>query len=292
MLRIKKILKVNPFVLAPMHGITDAAFRLLCEKYKASFSFSEMHSADAVVRGVLPKKKKGLDFVQLFGNENSPFRKAIETLDCDLIDINLGCPSPRTLNFKAGAYLLKHPNKIKKIFSEITKTDKPISAKIRLGFDKDNSLEIAKILEDYGIEFLTIHGRLAKQGYSGKADWSKIKKIAEKTNLVVIGNGNIEGKKNLNKLSFVQGLMIGRKAIGNPQIFEKMFCFWKNLDFKEKNKRELFREYLKIAKKEKIEFKRIKQQAVYFTKNQTGGKKQRKAIMQAKTITDILQIFI
>ncbi len=285
MLDYKKLLKNNPFVLAPMLGVTDVPFRLLCEKYSASFTFSEMISADAIVRGLPVPSKKGLDIVQLFGNTKSPFRDAISLLDCSGIDINLGCPSPRTLSFSAGCSLLKSPSRLSCIFEKITDCSLPISAKIRLGYSKANYLKVAKILEDCGVSLLTLHGRLCTQGYSGKADWYSVSKLSSSLEIPVIGNGDITSVSQISFLDKCSGLMIGRAAIGNPQIFSEFYSFWAKKEFHKKTKRELFSEYLSFSPKK--DFLQIRQQALFFTKGEKGSKSLRSRLSSAQNINEI-----
>ena len=226
-----KLVKQNPFVLAPMDNVTDIAFRELCEEKGCSYSVSELTSVDALIRDKVPlsRYQKGNlrhNSVQLFGNDSEKFIEASKKIEeqADSIDVNFGCPSPSVNSNNSGAILLKDPQNVEKIVDKLVKhSQKPITAKIRLGYNKTTYKEIAKKIENSCADLITVHGRTAKQGYSGNADWDAIKEVFENSKITVLGNGDIKYKYQIDKYlnSHCHGFMIGRGAIGNPNIFKE-----------------------------------------------------------------------
>jgi len=172
-------------VLAPMHNVTNIAFRILCKKYGASLVSTELLSANALAREdnlnlklALTDKKEKLVVAQLFGQNTENLIKAAKVLEknFDIIDINFGCPSKKILSQGAGAALLKRKNKIKEIVEQVSKNiKKPLTVKIR----NEDAIEVAKICEKAGASAIIVHARSIKQGYSGKADWNVIKAVKE-----------------------------------------------------------------------------------------------------------------
>lgn len=224
-------------ILAPMAGYSDLGFKMLCEKYGASATISEMISAKAIyyesektnkmLINTGLNKTKG---VQIFGNDPIIMSGVIKqgTFDSyDFIDINMGCPAPKIVKNKEGSHLLKDLTLASKIISECVKvTNKPISVKFRLGID-DNHLvgtEFAKMCEESGAKLITIHGRTVEQKYSGNVNLEEIKKIKDSVKIKVCGNGDVVDKLSLNKMlqTGVDYVMIGRGAIGNPYIFSEL----------------------------------------------------------------------
>lgn len=231
---IEKYFKNKPLILAPMAGVTDFAFRSIAKDCGADLTCSEMISAKGLIYDS-EKTKKMLytcenetpKMVQLFGNEPSDFVKCLNYLeDADIIDINFGCPAPKIFNNNQGSALLNQPLKVYEIVNALKQnTNKIISAKIRLGIqDKSLGLNIAKVIEDAGADFICVHGRTKLQGYSGQADLDEIAKIKQSVKIKVVGNGDVKDKESLNKMwqTGVDGVMIGRASLGNPQIFAKL----------------------------------------------------------------------
>jgi len=235
------ILKSNPpyFFLAPLAGYTDLPFRSVVKKFGCDMTFSEMTNVNAIAynneKTQKMMQKSPLEkpyFVQIAANNVENAVKAVEIINeidwIDGIDINLGCPVNKARRSGFGGVLLKDENLelLKKIVSSIVKTSKkPISAKMRLGFDEIVAVERAKLLEDLGVEFLTVHGRTVKQMYKGEANYEEIKKVVENVNIPVIANGDItDFKKAEYVLNFTgaSGVAIGRGAVGRPWIFLEM----------------------------------------------------------------------
>lgn len=228
----------NKLFLAPMAGYTDKAFRIISFRQGVDISYSEMISAKAMKY----KDKKTFDMlevsaeektvgIQIFGSEEDVLSEATKYLDeredIDIIDLNIGCPAPKIFKNEEGACLLNSPIKIFNLLSAMRKsTNKTLSAKMRIGIeDKKNYIEIARAIEDSGVDLVIVHGRTREQYYSGKADWEAIGNIKSTLNIPVIGNGDIDINTDINRLIEiykVDGLMIGRGAVGSPWIFNKI----------------------------------------------------------------------
>ncbi len=299
----------NPFILAPMAGITDVAFRLMCKKYGASLVFTEMVSANALSRNnkatikllESTKEEKPVG-VQLFGQNTENLVKVAKIIqdnyNFDLIDINCGCPAVKIIKEGAGSALMNRPNKIGEMVSEITKNvDLPVTVKIRAGinFKNINCVEIAKIAELSGASAITIHGRTAIQGYGGKADWKYISDVKNSVSIPVIGNGDAMTPESALKMiseTKCDYVMIGRAARGNAFIFKQCVDYMNDGKYDKKidNKKE-FLKYLELAQKFYINFKAIKVQANYFTKGIIGGAKIREKIQACKDVDDIRGLF-
>ena len=293
-------------ILAPMSGYSDIAFRILCKKYNCALTCTEFVSANAVIE--TNKKTLSLiktdqtekpNIVQIFGNDENKILEAAKILKnkFDIIDINFGCPAPKITKNKAGSELLKDPKKIKIILETlISNINKPITAKIRIGIDETNINvhEISKLIEKTGVEWITIHGRTQKQGYSGKSNWKIIQKIKEKSNIPIIGNGDVsspeEFKEHLENTK-VDGIMIGRASLGNPYLFQQIYDYMTSGSYETKDKLEQFEEYLELAIKYKISFNDIKSQAMYFTKGSNGGSELRSKIAKTKNLDELKLIF-
>ncbi len=275
---IKKIkigdieLKNNVF-LAPMAGITDKAFRKICVDMGVSLTFSEMISA----KGVYYNDAKTLDLIekndnekpyaiQLFGNDPYIIAEAIKKIEhmADIIDINMGCPAPKITNNGEGSALMKNPKLIGEIINAATKaTNKPITAKIRKGWDDNsvNAVEVAKIIEENGAKLITIHGRTRSGFYTGKSDLDIIKQVKENVNIPVIGNGDItdyETAKNMFEYTNVDGIMIGRGSLGNPWIFKQIIDN-ENIEISKQEKLDMILNHYNLEIQNKGEYTAIRE---------------------------------
>lgn len=244
--KIKDLTIQNKIILAPMAGVSNSAFRVLARKYGAGLVFAEMVSD----KGLLHKNEKTLNLLymtdyekpmaqQIFGSDLDSMVEAALYIDkhsnCDVIDINMGCPVPKVaIKAQAGASLMKDPDKIYDIVNEIVaKVSKPVTVKIRSGWDVNsiNASEVAKKIEAAGASAITVHGRTRSQGYSGFADLDVIKSVKAAVNIPVIGNGDVvDGKSAKHMLDYTgcDAVMIGRGALGNPWIFREIDAYLKD----------------------------------------------------------------
>ena len=231
----------NPYILAPMAGVTDLPFRLLCREQGAGLLCMEMVSAKAIQYN--NKNTKALLEIhpqeppvslQLFGSDPdviSEIAKQIEELPFSILDNNMGCPVPKIVRNGEGSALMKQPKLVHEIVSKTVKAiEKPVTVKIRIGFDESciNAVEIAKIIEDAGASAVAVHGRTREQYYSGKADWDIIRQVKEAVSIPVIGNGDVvsgESAIAMQKETGCDGIMIGRGAQGNPWIFSELLAY-------------------------------------------------------------------
>jgi tRNA-dihydrouridine synthase B len=297
--------------LAPMAGVNDLAFRIMCHNYGSALNFTEMINVNAIER----KNQATLRLahilederpvsLQLFGSRIEAIKKSIKILENyenvkpNMFDFNFGCPVRRIMNQGAGSALLKRPSKIGEIIRAMRdSTDLPISAKIRLGLTPKSAdyLKIAKIIEQNGADMLIVHARYQSQGYSGKADWDKLKEIKENLNIPVVGNGDVVDEISAKKMLDHTGcdfIMIGRATMGNPFIFKRINSYLDNGKLlQQENKLSLFIEYLELAKKYNVKSSLIKMQAMYFTKGVSGSNILRNKISSTSGISEIYEIF-
>ena len=236
-MKIKNVETRSDVFLAPMAGVTDEGFRELCVEFGAGLTYTEMVSAKALYNN----SKKTMKLlrvadnekpiaVQLFGHEPEIFYQVIKSgvLDkFDIIDINMGCPAPKIVKNGDGSSLLKNM----KLASEIIKksveaTDKPITVKFRMGYRENENVavEFAKMCERSGASAITIHGRTKEQMYSGKADYDVIKSVVEAVNIPVIGNGDVVDRCSYEQMlkTGVAAVMVGRGALGQPELFSEL----------------------------------------------------------------------
>lgn len=301
----------NPFMLAPMAGITNSAFRTICKEMGASLVVSEMISDKGLIYNNVNTTKL-LKFepmehpisIQLFGSEKETISKAydlIKDLYFDILDINMGCPVKKVVNSGAGSALLKNPEKIGEIVKELkTKINRPLTIKIRSGWDNQSITvqEVVKVAENAGADAVIIHPRTRAQLYRGLADREIINKIREVSNIFLIGSGDIKTIDDafdyLNR--GCDAVMIGRAALGNPWIFKKLIAEYHHLEYIEPTPKEIIDVLLLHAKRlielngEKSAIVEMRTHAVWYFKKLKNSKQYRLRLVNINTYDELLNI--
>ncbi|MFP3155801.1 tRNA dihydrouridine synthase DusB [Lachnospiraceae bacterium ZAX-1] len=314
MLNIGNVSIENNLILAPMAGVTDLPFRLLCKEQGAGLLCMEMVSAKAIYYH--SKKTEALMKInqkehpvslQLFGSDAdimSEIAKRIEEHPFDILDINMGCPVPKVVNNGEGSALMKQPKLVREIVTKVVKAiDKPVTVKIRKGFDdwNVNAVEIAKIVQDCGAAAIAVHGRTREQYYAGIADWDIIRKVKENVCIPVIGNGDVTCAQDairMKQATCCDGIMIGRGAQGNPWIFHQILEFFKNgTNIAEPSWEEVVEMILRHAKMqietkgEYIGIREIRKHAAWYTSGYKNSARLRGKINEVETYGQLVELF-
>lgn len=301
-LKIGNVELENNILLAPMAGITDLPFRVICKNYGVGLVCTEMASSKAIfyndkkTKDILKiEEEKRPIQAQIFGSDVESLKVAAEYVSgfADILDINMGCPAPKVVKNGDGSKLLLDLPKVEEIVTEVVKSSKvPVSVKIRKGWNEENvvAIEAAKIIEKAGASMITVHGRTRAEFFSGDVDLDIIKKVKESVKIPVIGNGNIvdeESALRMFEYTGVDGIMIGRAAIGNPWLFKKIIHFLQTGDklqqISSKEKLETIIKHIELEmeeKGEKVGIQELRKHMACYIKNLPNASKIRVRINQ------------
>ena len=312
-LKIGNVSLDGNIVLAPMAGVTDLPFRLLCKEQGADLICTEMVSA----KGIFYNNKNTEDLLriddrerpvslQLFGSDPdiiSEMAKKIEHRNFDILDINMGCPVPKVVNNGEGSALLKNIPLAARIIEKTVKAiDKPVTVKFRKGFGADEvqAIEMAKAAEAAGAAAVAVHGRTREQYYSGKADWEIIAKVKDTVSIPVIGNGDIftpEDAKNMMEQTNCDGVMIGRGAQGNPWIFKQILHYRETGETLAKPTQHEVKEMMLRHARMQVEYKggaigirEMRKHVAWYTAGFPHSAKLRAAINQVESLQELEQM--
>ena len=304
-LKIGNVELENNVILAPMAGVTDMPYRILCREQGAGLVCMEMVSAKAI----LYKNKNTQELLkvddrerpvslQLFGSDPdivADIAASLEDGPYDIFDINMGCPVPKIVKNGEGSALMKNPKLVEEILTKLVKAvKKPVTVKFRKGFDDTciNAVEIAKIAESAGVAAVAVHGRTREQYYSGKADWNIIREVKNAVKIPVIGNGDVftpQDAKRLVKETGCDGIMVARGAKGNPWIFRQILHYFETGEHLPKPPAsEVAQMILRHArmmlefKGEYIGIREIRKHAAWYTAGYPHGARLRVAINQVE----------
>lgn len=300
-MEIGNILCKNNLILAPMASVTDLGLKHLAIHFGADFAVSEMVS----VKGLKYKSKNTYDLlktdeiekikvVQLFGNDPEVFKEVVKFKELDkfdVIDINMGCPAPKVVKNGDGSKLMENLPLAKSIIEACVQgTNKPITVKFRAGYEKNNAVEFAKMCEEAGASAITIHPRLRSEFYSGKANYDIIREVKNAVKIPVIGSGDVVDKESYNEMlkTGVDAVMIGRGALGNPEIFAKLLD--KEIDL---TKLEMIKLHYKILLEnfnENFVVKHMRKHILWYLKGCKNATEIKKQVTEITKIEDVIKL--
>jgi nifR3 family TIM-barrel protein len=299
----------SKYLLAPMAGVTDSAFRTLCKEQGAGMTFTEFISAEAIIRDNAVSRKLLMISrdeepvgCQIFGSDPSSVEQAAKFVEplVDAVDFNMGCPAWHVFSQGSGCSLMQEPEAVRELLTRMRAViTKPLSVKIRAGINEHtiNCVEIAKIAEECGVDAITVHPRTQKQGYSGKADWTLIKAVKEAVSIPVYGNGDVRTPEDAQRMLTETGcdaVMIGRAGKDNPWLFRQCLEYERTGTYTpvtDEERLALLARYLELATQHATDFARVRMQVAFFTKGMSGGAALRSALLKAASVDELRTLF-
>lgn len=310
-LKIGNVELENNLILAPMAGVTDLPFRKICKEFNPGLVCTEMVSSKAIFHDDSKTKllmdtdgEKRPISMQIFGSDEETMGYASKYVSyiADIVDINMGCPAPKVVKNGDGSKLLLDIEKAEKVIKAVIKnTNKPVTLKIRKGWDCEHivAVEFAKMAEQAGVSAITIHGRTRSEMYSGKVDLDIIKKVKENVKIPVIGNGDIVDEETALKMfeyTGVDGIMIGRGTFGNPWIFERIKYFLeigeKLPEITKQEKLRVIKKHIELELQEKEEITAIREMRkhiAWYTKNMPNSSEFRNEINKIENKEELIK---